>query len=66
MAYAVLFLASDWASFVTGTDLFVTGGFEIGEGPKPINPFMASNKDKDGNDLFLDQRPMADWIASLK
>ena len=66
IAYAVLFLASDWASFVTGTDLFVTGGFEIGEGPKPINPFMASNKDKDGNDLFLDQRPMADWIASLK
>ena len=46
IAYAVLFLASPWASFVTGTDLFVTGGYEIGEGPKPINPFMASNKDK--------------------
>lgn len=66
IAYAVLFLASDWASFVTGTDLFVTGGFEIGEGPKPINPFMASNKDENGNDLFLDQRPMANWIQSLK
>ncbi len=65
IAYAVLFLASGWASFVTGTDLFVTGGFEIGEGPKPINPFMASNKDANGNPLFPDQRPMEDWIKSL-
>ncbi len=65
IAYAVLFLASGWASFVTGTDLFVTGGYEIGEGPKPINPFMASNKDANGVDLWPDQRPMKDWIASL-
>ena len=65
IAYAVLFLASPWASFVTGTDLFVTGGYEIGEGPKPINPFMASNKDANGVDLWPDQRPMKDWIASL-
>lgn len=66
IAYAVLFLASGWASFVTGTDLYVTGGYEIGEGPKPINPFMASNKDAQGVDLFSDQRPMKDWIESLK
>jgi len=66
IAYAVLFLASGWASFITGTDLYVTGGFEIGEGPKPINPFMESNKDNDGKDLFSDQRPMKNWIESLK
>ena len=66
IAYAALFLASDWASFITGTDLFVTGGFEIGEGPKPINPFMASNKDEKGSRLYKDQRPMEDWIATLK
>ncbi|MDR3551633.1 MAG: SDR family oxidoreductase [Clostridia bacterium] len=39
-AYAVLFLASDWASFITGTELHVTGGFEIGEGPKLPNPYL--------------------------
>jgi len=61
----VLFLASSWASFITGTDLCASGGFEIGEGPKPINPYMASNKDENGVDLFPDQRPMKDWIASL-
>ncbi len=65
IARTVLFLASDWASFITGTDILVTGGYEIGEGPKPINPFMASNKDENGEDLFPDQRPMKDWIASL-
>jgi NAD(P)-dependent dehydrogenase (short-subunit alcohol dehydrogenase family) len=66
IAYAVLFLASPWASFVTGTDLLVTGGYEIGEGPKPINPFMASNKDENGVDLFPDQRPLMKWIDSLQ
>lgn len=66
IAYAALFLASDWASFVTGTDLLVTGGFEIGEGPKPINPFMGSNKGENGEDLYRDQRPMKTWIESLK
>lgn len=66
IARTVLFLASDWASFITGTDILVTGGYEIGEGPKPINPFMASNKDENGVDLYPDQRPLQDWIASLK
>ena len=65
IAYTVLFLASDWASFITGTDVMVSGGLDIGEGPKPINPFMASNKDENGVDLYPDQRPMKDWIASL-
>lgn len=66
IAYTALFLASGWASFITGTDVLVTGGYEIGEGPKPINPFMASNKDAGGVDLFPDQRPLKDWIESLK
>jgi len=66
IAYTALFLASDWASFITGTDILVTGGFEIGEGPKPINPFMASNKDESGANLYTNQRPMEDWIKSLK
>ncbi len=61
VARAALFLASPWASFITGTDLFITGGFEIGEGPKPINPYLASNKDEAGNDVYLDQRPLRDW-----
>ncbi|MHB8276840.1 MAG: SDR family oxidoreductase [Candidatus Humimicrobiaceae bacterium] len=34
VALTVLFLASEWASFITGAELMVTGGFEIGEGPK--------------------------------
>lgn len=34
VARAVLFMASEWASFITGTSLMVTGGFEFGEGTK--------------------------------
>ena len=41
IASTVMFLASDWASFITGTDILVSGGFEIGEGPKRKNPFLA-------------------------
>ncbi len=61
VARAALFLASPWASFVTGTDLLVSGGFEIGEGPKPINPYLESNKDAAGGPLYPDQRPLEDW-----
>ena len=45
IASTVMFLASDWASFITGTDILVTGGFEIGEGPKRKNPFLADWKE---------------------
>jgi NAD(P)-dependent dehydrogenase (short-subunit alcohol dehydrogenase family) len=41
VAYAVLFLASDWASYITGIELYVSGGFELGEGPKVPNPFLS-------------------------
>lgn len=34
MGTAALFLASSMASFVTGTTLLATGGFELGEAPK--------------------------------
>lgn len=34
VATAVLFMASEWASFITGASLMVTGGYEFGEGPK--------------------------------
>ena len=36
VAYATLFLASDWASFITGAELLVSGGYELGEGVKSI------------------------------
>ena len=29
-----IFFTSEWASFITGAELMVTCGFEIGEGPK--------------------------------
>lgn len=45
IASTVLFLASDWASFITGTAIHVTGGYEIGEGPKRRNPFLGDWKD---------------------
>ena len=41
VAGAVVFLASEWAGFITGTDILVTGGYEIGEGPKKKNPYLA-------------------------
>lgn len=34
VAKAVLFMASDWASFTTGSSLNVSGGYEFGEGIK--------------------------------
>ena len=34
VATAVLFMASEWASFITGASLMVTGGYEFGEGAK--------------------------------
>ncbi len=34
IARTVLFMASDWASFITGASLTVSGGYEIGEGIK--------------------------------
>jgi NAD(P)-dependent dehydrogenase (short-subunit alcohol dehydrogenase family) len=36
VAYAALFLASGWASFITGAELYVSGGYELGEGEKSI------------------------------
>ncbi|WP_162462961.1 SDR family oxidoreductase [Paenibacillus psychroresistens] len=45
IATVVLFLASDWASFITGTEILATGGYEIGEGPKkPIFPWTTMEK----------------------
>lgn len=45
IATAVLFMASEWASFVTGTELLVTGGYEIGEGTKkPIFNWSSMEK----------------------
>lgn len=40
VARGILFLASDWASFITGVELHVSGGFEFGEGPKVPNPYL--------------------------
>ena len=34
VAYTALFLASGWASFITGAEIYVTGGYELGEGEK--------------------------------
>ncbi|MDD5018505.1 MAG: SDR family oxidoreductase, partial [Eubacteriales bacterium] len=34
VATAVAFLASEWASFITGASLMVTGGYDFGEGIK--------------------------------
>lgn len=34
VGYACLFLASEAASFITGIELLVTGGIELGQGPK--------------------------------
>ena len=48
VALAVLFLASEWASFITGTELMVTGGYEIGEGSKqPMFNWNTKNKTKE-------------------
>lgn len=42
---AVLFMASEWASFITGASLMVTGGYEFGEGPKrPVFPWKTMEK----------------------
>jgi len=40
VAYAALFLASDWSGFTTGTDLFVSGGYELGEAEKKLSRFI--------------------------
>ena len=34
IGYTCLFLASRWAGFTTGTDVYATGGYELGEGHK--------------------------------
>jgi NAD(P)-dependent dehydrogenase (short-subunit alcohol dehydrogenase family) len=34
VGYSCLYLASKLSSFVTGAELFITGGFELGNGPK--------------------------------
>jgi NAD(P)-dependent dehydrogenase (short-subunit alcohol dehydrogenase family) len=49
VAYAVLFLASGQASFITGAELMVTGGYELGEGPKVKNPYLDWGPAKRGN-----------------
>lgn len=40
IATAVMFLSSDWASFITGTSLLVSGGYEIGEGEKRYHALL--------------------------
>jgi len=45
VARVVMFMASEWASFITGATLYVTGGYEIGEGPKkPIFSWATMEK----------------------
>jgi len=39
IAYAALFLASDWASFITGIELLVSGGYEMGESYRQLCPY---------------------------
>ncbi len=39
IAYAALFLASDWSGFTTGAELCVSGGYELGEAEKKLNRF---------------------------
>jgi NAD(P)-dependent dehydrogenase (short-subunit alcohol dehydrogenase family) len=34
VGYSCLYLASKLSSFITGAELFITGGFELGNGPK--------------------------------
>jgi NAD(P)-dependent dehydrogenase (short-subunit alcohol dehydrogenase family) len=38
VGYACLYLASEYAGFVTGSEFAISGGFEIGNGPK--SPFF--------------------------
>ncbi len=40
VAYAALFLASDWSGFTTGVDLYVSGGYELGEAEKELSKFV--------------------------
>lgn len=41
VARACLFMASEWGSFITGTDLMVSGGYELGEAEKVLSKFLA-------------------------
>lgn len=40
IAYAALFLASDWSGFTTGVDLCVSGGYELGEAEKKLSKYL--------------------------
>lgn len=40
IAYAALFLASEWSGFTTGAELCVSGGYELGEAEKKLNRFV--------------------------
>lgn len=40
VAYTALFLVSDWASFITGAEIYVTGGYELGEAEKVPSRFV--------------------------
>jgi NAD(P)-dependent dehydrogenase (short-subunit alcohol dehydrogenase family) len=40
VAYAALFLASDWSGFTTGIELCVSGGYELGEAEKGLSKFI--------------------------